>query len=318
MYYINTENLVNFTPVSNDFIDRYVGNIESAYIAVYIYIARRALKGKLPSVAELSDRFSLSHEVIEKIITYWDREGLFDKPVKPSYSPSEISKMQAADSEIAELISTASAILGKALGQKEQSTILSLYDYYRLPTEVITILLGHCAEAGNSSINYIEKIAQDWSEKNIKTMEEAEDYLRLYYGDFKKVLAAFGISGRLANAKEKKYIEKWLVANKQPLELVVEACEEAVINTGKVSWAYADKTLKGWLENNIKTVEQAKKLTEEHKAMLKKRKPEKTAVSSAAPVRKTNSFNNFNDREYDEKAINDLTLELLEGDKDDA
>ncbi|MCD7778693.1 MAG: DnaD domain protein [Clostridiales bacterium] len=317
MYYIDLEKLVNFTPVPNDFIDRYAGKIESTYIVVYIYIARRALKGKLPTVAELSERFGLSGEVIQKIITYWDKEGLFDKPSKPSYSPSEIAKMERADNTISELISTASAILGRALGQKEQSTILSLYDYYRLPIEVITILLGHCAEVGNSSINYIEKIAVDWSEKNIQTMEEAENYLKLYYGDFSKVLKAYGITGRMATAREKKYIEKWLVTNKQPLELVTAACEEAVINTGKVSWKYADTILKDWLDNGIKTVEQAEKYSKEHIDELKKKAKSKPETPAAKPVRKTNSFNNFDERDYDKEAIDDLALELLEVEKND-
>ncbi len=311
MYYINPENLFNFTPVSNDFIDKYAGNTESTYIVVYIYIARQAIKGKLPSVEELSERFHQSKEVIQKIITYWDREGLFDKPVKPSYSPSEISKMTEADSDLAGLVSTASAVLGRALGQKEQSTILSLYDYYKLPADVITILLGHCAEVGNSSINYIEKIALDWSEKNIKTAEEAEDYLKLYYGDFTKIMRSFGINGRLATAKEKKYMEKWLLENKQPLELITEACETTVINTGKINWKYADTILKDWLNAGVKTVEQAKKYAEEHAVKPKKENKPKEAAPPLKPVRKTNSFNNFNDREYDEDSINDLVLELL-------
>ncbi|MCD8090540.1 MAG: DnaD domain protein [Clostridiales bacterium] len=321
MYYINIENLINFTPVPNYFIDKYAGCIDSTYIVVYLYIARHAIKGKLPTEEELSEQFSLSKEVIHKIITYWDREGLFDKPEKPCYSPSVISKMMNSDSEISGLISTASAILGRALGQKEQSTILSLYDYYKLPVDVITILLGHCAEVGNSSINYIEKIAIDWSEKNIKTAEEAEDYLKLYYGDFTKIMRAFGINGRLATAKEKKYMEKWLVRDKQPMELVLEACEETVVNTGKISWKYADTILKDWLENNIKTVEQARKYTDEHavksKAEKAGKKP-KTAEPAPKPVRKTNSFNNFDGRDYSQNELLDLALELLEEHNDDA
>lgn len=310
MYYIDTEKLINFTPISNDFIDRYVGNVESTYIAVYLYIARQALKRRLPSIEELSDRFALNKEIIESIITYWDSQGMFDTPAKPSYTPSEIAAMERGDSKISGLISTASAILGKALGQKEQSTILSLYDYYRLPIEVITILLGHCAETNHTTISYIEKIALDWSEKDIKTVEQAEEYLNLYYGDFTKVLRAFGITGRLANSKEKKYMEKWLVEYKLPIDLVTEACEQAVINTGRVSWKYADTALTDWYKNDIRTIEQAKKYSEEHKVKPKKTSPS-APTPTQKPVRVTNTFKNFEEREYDKDEIDSLVLELL-------
>lgn len=315
MYYIDTEKLINFTPISNAFIDRYVGNVDPNYIAVYLYIARRAIKGKLPKVAELSERFALDGEVVESIISYWDSQGMFDKPQTPTYTPSEIASMERANSEISELIQTASAILGKALGQKEQSTILSLYDYYNLPLEVITILLGHCAEVNKTTISYIEKIAVDWAEKGITTTEQAEEYLNLYYGDFSKVLKAFGITGRLANNKEKKYIEKWLLQNKQPLELVIEACEQSVINTGKTSWKYADKTLNDWLDEGITTVEQAQKYQEEYNL---KKKPKASGEKPSQPVRKTNKFNNFEERDYDEADIENLALELLKENKDES
>ncbi len=313
MYYIDPEKTINFTPVLNSFIDRYAGNVDSTYIVVYIYIMRNSLRGRLPSVSELSDRFALDGDVIGKIIAFWDSEGMFDKPVKPDYSPVEVARLISVNSEISGLISTAGAILGKALGQKEQSTILSLYDYYRLPIEVITILLGHCADTNHTNISYIEKIAVDWAEKGITTSEQAEDYLKLYYGDFTKILRAFGIIGRLANKKEKKYMEKWLTEYKLPLELVIEACEDSVINTGKASWKYADTMLTDWFKNNITTVDEAKKYSEEHKAKAKK-----TVRSNAdKPVRITNKFSNFEEREYDSKELDNLALELLKEQADD-
>lgn len=316
MYYINIENMYNFTPVSNSFIDRYVGSIDNTYVTVYIYVARHAVKGRLPSLKEIAEKFSLSEETVRKIITYWDGEGLFDKPVKPDYSPAEIAKLQSVNPEISGLISSASAILGKALGQKEQSRILSLYDYYNIPMEVIMILLGHCSQSGHTNISYIEKIGLDWAEKGITTSEQAEDYLKLYYGDFTKILKAFGISGRLANSKEKKYMEKWLTEYKLPIEVVIEACESAVINTGKISWKYADTTLSDWFKNDIRDVETARKYAEEHKVKPKKTKTD-AVDKSVKPVRVKNKFNNFDEREYDQGELSQLALELLKEQSDE-
>ncbi len=315
MYYVDNRNLINFTPVANSFIDKYAGNIESTYIVAYIYILRCSVGGRLPAAGELAERFAITKESAEKIITYWDSQGMFDKPARPSYTPTDIAKLSTANSEISGLISTASAILGKALGQKEQSTILSLYDYYRLPIDVITILLGHCAETNHTNISYIERIASDWAEKGIETSEDAENYLKLYYGDFNKVLKCFGITGRLANSKERKYMEKWLAEFKLPLELVTEACENAVINTGKASWKYADTVLCDWHKNNITTLEQAKEFTERHKPKPKTvKKPQ-----AVKPVRvSANKFNNFEEREYDESELNSLALELLKEQNNDA
>ena len=160
-----------------------------------------------------------------------------------------------------------------------------------------------------TSLSYIEKIALDWSEKGIKTSEEAEDYLKLYYGDFSKVLKAFGITGRMANSKEKKYMEKWLVQYKLPLELVVEACEQATLNTGKVSWKYADTTLTDWHKDGITTVEQAKKHMQDHS--VKKNKDVSKPTTAKKPVRVSNRFSNFEEREYNRDELDSLALELL-------
>ena len=72
----------------------------------------------------------------------------------------------------------------------------------------------------------------------------------------KKVVKAFGIYSRSLTSKERGYVERWFSLGLDE-KLIFLACERAVENTGKVSFAYADKILSSWKTKGIATVKAA-------------------------------------------------------------
>ena len=121
------------------------------------------------------------------------------------------------------------------------------------------MLLQYCVESGHRGMNYLEKTAAAWMEKGISTHEQVErEIVRLTRSseNEKKVVKAFGIYSRSLTSKERSCVERWFSLGLDE-KLIFLACERAVENTGKVSFAYADKILSSWKTKGITTVKAA-------------------------------------------------------------
>ena len=66
------------------------------------------------------------------------------------------------------------------------------------------------------------------------------------------VLKAFGISGRNPGNDEKAFIIKWTNSYGFTMDVIVEACNRTINNTGKQSMKYAENILKKSHKKNIK------------------------------------------------------------------
>jgi DnaD/phage-associated family protein len=153
----------------------------------------------------------------------------------------------------------------------------------------------------HSSFFYMNSIAQNWHDKNIATEEEAKVESTVHSKTYYAVVKAFGINGRHLNTREQGYLNKWVQTYHFSDDLISEACERALSNTGKVSFAYAEKILNDWHLNGIKNLNDVKK-----KDALKKN------IKPKASVQKTTSFANFTERSTTEEELLELERKLLQ------
>lgn len=56
-------------------------------------------------------------------------------------------------------------------------TLLYLYDTAGLPAEVILMVIEYAVGAGKYHMRYIEKVALDWADRGIDTIDKAEQHL---------------------------------------------------------------------------------------------------------------------------------------------
>lgn len=174
-------------------------------------------------------------------------------------SRADIAEMEKADGAIGELLREAQNILGAPLTPVESEILVALHSYYGLDTGAVLMLLQYCVESGHRGMNYLEKTAAAWMEKGISTHEQVErEIVRLTRSseNEKKVVKAFGIYSRSLTPKERGCVERWFSLGLDE-KLIFLACERAVENTGKVSFAYADKILSSWKTKGITTVKAA-------------------------------------------------------------
>ena len=213
----------------------------------------------------------------------------------------------SGDEEFSALLYAVQQYLGKTFTQIECEKFAFFYDGLHMSGELLEYLAEYCAGGGHSSIRYIEKVAISWYQAGIRTREEAREYTARFSGDTAAVLKAFGITGRTAGTAEQDFIRRWFKEYGFDKSLVVEACSRTITATGSASFPYADKILKGWSEQQVRTLKDVEALDRKRQ----QRKAEKEQAAGAdrragagrEPSGKrragANGFRNFEERTGD-------------------
>lgn len=182
-------------------------------------------------------------------------------PVYPSGEPvkGRVTEERTAElvekEEIQELTFIAEQYLGKMLTSTEVKKLLYFYDELHFTTELISYLIEYCAGLGKANMRYIEKVAYRWYNDGIKTVHDARNSVNNYNRDYFDILKAFGVSGRGPVDSEITFMKKWLNTWQFPLDVIKEACNRTVIQTGKNDFRYADGILKKWNTSGVRTLE---------------------------------------------------------------
>lgn len=275
---------------------------------VSVYLMTLACGG---TAAEVAQKLNVTETEVLYAWGYWKGKGYLqekaekkEKPQekirllpsqRPEYSPAELA-MYLKNQEVKQLFASAQQKLGKLLSQQDMSLLFGFHDWLGLPLEVIEILLSYCAENGHLGMRYIEKVALGWAEEGIFTTEQALSYIELRKTGFRSILKAFG-QNRLPVAAEETYMKRWLQEYRLPLEVVKLACERTVLQTGKASFAYAEKILASWRAAGVKTTADVAELDKAFAA--KKTQTAQTEKPAPQPPKKQNRFINYTQSEWD-------------------
>lgn len=171
---------------------------------------------------------------------------------KPTYSPEEMACYQS-DPKIAHLFDESFKILGGPVSSANLSTLFSFYDYYRLPCDVILYMLSYCAGNGHRELRYIEKVAQDWSDHGIKTVDQAKEHVATFT-QWRPILRALHESRLEPTDEQLVYFRRFLEEYQMPMELVLNAAERTYENVGRANLNYMDSILKNWYSQGIRTM----------------------------------------------------------------
>ena len=182
-------------------------------------------------------------------------------PELPEYRADEI-----ASGGLEDVISEVERIFGRMLSRTEMTSLHAIYGYLSLPTEVMLLLINHCVEEFRAqsmdgrlpSMRRIEKEAFVWSDKELLTLELAEEYIRRKAQRSEAmnvVRGALQISGRGLSSTEKKYVQAWLEMGFPP-ESIEIAYDRTVIKTGQLSWKYMNSIVESWHSKNLHTPEE--------------------------------------------------------------
>lgn len=254
-------------------VDLHINNASGSYFKILLILLRNE-QDDLDSAA-ISQKTGIPADEVDEAVRYWIRCKMLPKTIEVGAAPEEkleveqtvtlsskeISALVRTDSDVAFLFSNVESLLARPITATEQKILVSMHEWLDLPVDVILMIYDYCLSIGKKSIRYIEKVAVSWVDAGIVTHELAEEKIKsMKQNDeiVNRVKSSFGIYGRNLTTNEKKYIKKWFDDLMMPFDVVCEAYEIAVNNTGKISFAYINKILESWAQKGIKTVDRVK------------------------------------------------------------
>ncbi|MCL2351226.1 MAG: DnaD domain protein [Firmicutes bacterium] len=235
---------------------------------------------------------------------------------RPQYTVKELETYQQQSAEIAELFAYAQDALGKYLAYHDLNVIFGLYEWLRLPLDVIRFLFSYCADHDRRDLRYIEKVAIDWAENDVRTLEKAEEYVQTCAGDYRKIMQALGAGGVFPSVSQRRYMDKWLLEYEMPMDVILEACDKTAVQLGKPKITYVNTILQDWNKQGIRTVDGVR--ADAASFAMKKEAAKKTETSASSPLSanskakpRQNRFVNFKQREIDYDMMEKLESEYL-------
>lgn len=182
----------------------------------------------------------------------------------PDFAPSyeQIVKRCKESPEIEAFLNDLQPILGKTVGYDGQSVFLMMHDSYGLPFEVIYMLVSYCVSIGKASYKYMGKMACSWGEKEIDTIEKADETiskLNLLSKSWAQFTALTGIQTPKPTSSQQAFLFKWINDYKFSMEMIYEAYEYMADNCARISFKYMDAVLTDWYQKGIKNPDDIKK-----------------------------------------------------------
>lgn len=289
------------------------------------------------SLSKIADHFDCTERDILRALKYWEKLHLFRLEYDGSHNLSGIcflteawyTETQPSDKQpenstnrfiraasgassscsrdtlkqfcekedIRELVFIAEQYLGRTLNQTDLNTIFFWYDEFGFSAELIEFLIENSVAKGHTSLHYMQKIAEDYADRQIHTVEEARQLASQSSAVYYAVMKAFGIRGRNLIPSEMNYLNSWSGKMGFSTEMIAEACSRTISAIHEPSFGYANSILDKWHKQGIHTMDEVKKADEAHQqAQRTKRAGNRPAAASS------NRFINFKQRDnnYDE------------------
>jgi DnaD/phage-associated family protein len=196
-------------------------------------------------------------------------------------------------------------LVSRPLAPKEMSTYISWQKDLSFSPEIILLLIEYCVSKGKSDYRYIEKVALSWHDSNIKTVEQAQSYIKKHedkWITFRKILSYLGIKDGEIMKPQEDMLNKWVSTYGFPLEVILRACDICSQRLNRADFKYIDAILNSWNKDGLKTIAdiEAKDRKFSYKKKAKNYKGQ------------NDNFNNFEQRVYD---YDSLEKKLLGWDK---
>lgn len=305
---------IDFTPISNIFIDKYMTKARGEFVKVYILLLKCTVSGE-PGVSSsiLAANLGLLESEVTNALKYWNNEGVIklipiDKMNNFNIEFVNLSDKESTENEKVNLLSALEKnsnkdmlkdienLLSRPLSNKEIEMYLSWTKELGFTLELILFLIEYCVSKEKRTANYIESVALAWHDSGIKTIEDANKYITKFEDKWVKIrtiLEYLGIKNTDIMKPHQDMIEKWLFTYNFSTDVILKACKICSERINKADFKYIDGILTKWREAGFKTL---KDIEDNDKLKVNKQIVQNT--NNRKP-NKTLRFANYTQREYD-------------------
>lgn len=215
-------------------------------------------------------------------------------PEKTSFSADDLAAFQN-NNETSQIIFIAEQYTGKMLSRSDLETLLFIYDTLGFSIDLIDYLIQYCVGKGKKQFSYMETVAIDWAEAHIVTVRQAKLRTTKYNKQIYSIMRALGKSAEPTDP-EVAYVKKWTNEFGFSMDIILKACEKAVLATDHNRFPYTNAILSKWHDANVKSLKDIEAMDNAY---------QKPALSSS---KKDGGFNDFNQRSYDYDALEKMLL----------
>ncbi|MFI3202267.1 MAG: DnaD domain protein [Eubacteriales bacterium] len=213
---------------------------------------------------------------------------------KSAYSLDQLQTFQKTD-DVSQLLFVAEQYLGKTLTSNDLRSIYYIHDELHFDHDLIDFLIQYCVERGKKDFRYIEAVARNWYELNIKTPKEAVDTNTRHTNVVYTIMKSLGKSNDPTDY-EISYIRRWTEEYQFNLNVIQEACNRTVQKTDSNRFRYADSILSNWHQQNVTTIEDIQMCDQKYRQS-------KVPTTNTTYNKPKNSFKSFEQNTYDYDAL---------------
>ncbi|WP_027625473.1 DnaD domain protein [Clostridium lundense] len=314
----------NYTPVSNIFIDKYMPRARGEYVKVYLLGLKYCVSGELGvNSSIMASTLHLLETDVINAWSYWNDEGVIKMipldnmgnftieflNINESIetSSNNINLLQELNNNSTkDMLQDIEKLLGRPLSTKEMTMYIGWIKDFNFPPEIILLLIQYCVSKGKTDCRYIETIAIAWYDAKIKTVADAQSFIKKHedkWTNIRKILNYIGIKDAEIMKPQEDMLTKWLSTYNFSLEIIFKACEICFQRINKADFRYIDGILNSWYKEGLKNLED-----------IEKKDNKKTFKKPGNFKPKLDSFNNYEQRNYN---FEELEKKLLGWDSND-
>jgi DnaD/phage-associated family protein len=321
--FVFKNNSFRYTPVSNVFIDKYMPKARGEFVKVYLLGLKYCVSGEIGvNSSIMANTLHLLETDVLNAWNYWNDEGVIKMIPVDNMNNYKIdfinlneyqeNKEQEVDllkelenKDVKDMLQDIEKLIARPLSSKEMSMYIGWLNDFNFTPEIILLLIQYCISKGKTDSRYIEKIALSWYDAKIKTVDDAQLFIKKRedkWMKIRKILNYLGIKDSQVMKPQEDMLTKWINTYKFSLEIIFKACDICFERINKADFKYIDGILTSWFKDNIKTLKDIS-IKDNKKGYYKR---------SNSLNKNKGTFNNYEQRNYN---FNELEKKLLGWDK---
>ena len=248
--------LFSSTDIPDIFFSDYIGLASGDAVKVYLYLAFLSKNGKEVNINEISKMLSLSYEVVNNAIKYWEEQALLIK--KPDgYIIANLKEIALSKLYSPKVTASPESVEKNEKNKTRTICIESINNQFfsgtMNPTWYTDIDLWFEKYGFDEQVKLLQN---GWSKSNIKTYEELDEYFSKQekINTFKKEISnKLGIYRPLTTFEEE-YILKWTEEYKYDMSIIELALKRSVYKSN-AGFKYYDDVLSDWHQKGLTSPE---------------------------------------------------------------
>ena len=271
--------LFSTTSIPDAFFTEYFPQASSDSIKVFLYLYFLSKYGKEIKINDLSKKLNLPLKAIQDSIKYWEGLGLLIRK-NSGYEFANMQEIELHKLYNPKITQSVDQIKNTEKNQYRAKAIETInneffqgvmspswygdidlwFSKYSFDEEVMVSLFRYCFNRSALHRNYIQAVAEAWSQNNIKTYEDLDKYYAQQeaLAKISKAIAKkFGLNRQLSQYEEA-YIEKWVNDYGYDMK-IIELALKKTTSKSNPNFDYINKILSDWHDRGLKTPEAIEK-----------------------------------------------------------